>query len=81
MWFTPMLAITRSVPYYVSSSCAIHYVTRTLQKAELNYSVQEKEALGIIFGVKKFRKMLLGSRFKIRCLTYHKSLECLTWNA
>ena len=58
--------------------CAIHYVARSLQKAEKNYSVQEKEALGIIFGVKKFRKMLLGSRFKIRCLTDHKSLECLT---
>ena len=58
--------------------CAIHYVSRTLQGPELNYSVQEKEALGIVFAVKKFRKMVLGSRFKIRCLTDHKSLECLT---
>jgi transposase InsO family protein len=44
----------------------------------MNYSVQEKEALGIIFCVKKFRKMILGSPFKIRCLTDHKSLKCLT---
>ena len=58
--------------------CAIHYVSRSLQGPELNYSVQEKEALGIIFCVKKFRKMILGSKFKIRCLTDHKSLECLT---
>ena len=58
--------------------CAIHYVSRALHGPELNYSVQEKEALGIIFCVKKFRKMILGSPFKIRCLTDHKSLECLT---
>ena len=58
--------------------CAIHYVSRSLQGPELNYSVQEKEALGIIFCVKKFRKLILGSKFKIRCLTDHKSLECLT---
>ena len=58
--------------------CAIHYVSRSLQGPEKNYSVQEKEALGIIFCVKKFRKMILGSGFKIRCLTDHRSLECLT---
>ena len=53
-------------------------MSRALHGPELNYSVQEKEALGIIFCVKKFRKMILGSPFKIRCLTDHKSLECLT---
>jgi hypothetical protein len=58
--------------------CAIHYVSRSLQGPELNYSVQEKEALGIVFAVKKFRKLILGSRFQVRCLTDHKSLECLT---
>ena len=58
--------------------CAIHFASRSLIKAERNYSVQEKEALAIVFAVKKFRKSILGSRFKIRCLTDHKSLECLT---
>ena len=58
--------------------CAIHFASRSLIQAERNYSVQEKEALAIVFGVKKFRKAILGSRFKIRCLTDHKSLECLT---
>ena len=39
-------------------------------------SQEEKEALGIVSAVKKFRKMVLGSHFKVRYLTDHKSLEC-----
>eukprot|EP01052_Picozoa_sp_SAG31_P022412 SAG31_NODE_1782_length_7281_cov_5.022139_1_plen_570_part_00 len=57
---------------------AIHYASRSLINAEKKYSVQEKEALAIVFSVKKFRKYLLGSRFKIRVLTDHRTLESLT---
>ena len=57
---------------------AIHYASRSLIDAEKKYSVQEKEALAIVFAVKKFRKYLLGSQFKIRCLTDHRTLESLT---
>ena len=56
---------------------AISYVSRALHHAELNYSVQEKECLGIVFAIQKFRHYLLCNRFTIRCQTDHSSLVFL----
>ena len=53
----------------------IGYVSRSLQEAERKYSTLEKEALAIIFGVKKFHQFLYGHRFIIK--TDHKPLEGL----
>ena len=58
--------------------CVVAYISRSLLGPELNYSVQEKEALGIVHGVKKFRKVLLGSNFTIRIITDHNSLQYLS---
>ena len=53
----------------------VGYVSRSLQEAERKYSTLEKEALAIIFGVKKFHQFLYGHRFIIK--TDHKPLEGL----
>ena len=53
----------------------VGYISRSLNDAERNYSTLEKEALAIIFGVKKFHQFLYGHSFTIK--TDHKPLEGL----
>lgn len=53
----------------------IAFASRTLNKAETGYSMVDKEALGIFFGVVKFQQYLIGRRFTIR--TDHKPLVAI----
>lgn len=50
----------------------VGFSSRTLAKAELKYSQLDKEALAIVFGVKKYHQYLYGRQFEIK--TDHKPL-------
>lgn len=53
----------------------VSYISRQLNKAEVNYPVIEKELLGIVFAVKSFRNYLFGRKFII--YTDHRPLVYL----
>ena len=53
----------------------IHYVSRTLNDAQLNYATTEKELLTIVFAFDKFRPYLIGNKVIVH--TDHSAVKYL----
>ena len=41
----------------------VSYASKQLKSAEINYSMTERKSLGMMFGVKNFRRYLLANKF------------------
>ena len=53
----------------------IHYASRTLNDAQLNYATTEKELLAIVFAFDKFRPYLIGNKVIVH--TNHSAIKYL----
>jgi len=54
---------------------AIHYASKVLNEAQINYATTEKELLAIVYALDTFRSYLIGS--KITAYTDHAAIKYL----
>ncbi|XP_048059455.1 uncharacterized protein K02A2.6-like [Megalobrama amblycephala] len=71
----PLQLACDASPYGVGAVISHIMPSRTLNKAESKYAQIEREALGIIFGIRKFHQYLYGRQFIL--LTDHRPLTTI----
>ena len=52
----------------------VAYFSRSLNNAEINYSITDKELLAIKEAFSNWRHLLLGAKYKIKVYTDHRNL-------
>ena len=57
----------------------VAFASRTTSKAEANYPQIDLEAMGLDFGMRRFRKYIVGAPENIKLVTDHKPL-CSIFN-
>ena len=68
-------AIGAVLGQHIDNRHVIYCASRTLNDAQLNYTMTEKEFLAVVFALKKFRQYLLG--FRTTVFTNHSVLRYL----
>ena len=73
----PLRLACDASPYGVpdGTECLITFASRSLTKSEKAYAQIDKEALSIVFGVKRFHQFLYGREFNL--VTDHRPLTAL----
>ena len=66
-------AVLAQVSNGIEHACS--YVSRALNKHEINYGITEKECLAVVFAVNKFRAYIFGCKFTV--VTDHSALKWL----
>ena len=53
----------------------VAFLSKSLNEAERNYKIHDKEMLAIIRGLENWRHLLEGAKFKFKVWMDHKNLE------
>jgi len=57
---------------------SVEYLLKALNEIERNYEIHDKEMLAVIRGLKNWRHLLQGTKFKFEVYMDHKNLEYFT---